>query len=290
MVNERIAQQCICCSSTELARSPAVLMPFVAKRVFGHEPVQITAEWGLRDLQPGMAYTLCTSLQCQHCGVLFLDYRFSDAEMMRLYQGYRDERYNRERQFFEPGYAITSQHYQGRAAYLADVEGWLEPRVPGNPAVLDWGGDSGINTPLLGRSQFTHVYDISSVAPIAGVQAVDLETARRHRYDLVTCSQVLEHVAYPYEILAQIAEFMGDETLLYLEVPREPLMRAHPDSKQLAPLKRHWHEHINFFTEQSLRELVSRSGLQVEEVMELDVDLGWRQSALIGLLAKRRPA
>jgi hypothetical protein len=287
MPNERIARQCICCASTELDRSPAVLMPFVAKRVFGHEPVQITEEWGLRDLQPGMAYTLCTSLQCQCCGLLFLDYRFSDDEMTRLYQGYRDERYNRERQHYEPGYAAASQHYGGRAAYIADVERWLESRVPSNPAVLDWGGDSGINTPLLGRSRFTHVYDISSVAPIAGVQAVDLDAIKHYRYDLITCSQVLEHVAYPHHILAGIAESLGDETLLYLEVPREALIRDNPGSKRLAALKRHWHEHINFFTEQSLRELVQRAGLQVQEVMYLDVDLGWRTGTVCGLLARR---
>jgi len=290
MANDRIAQQCICCTSAELDRSAAVLMPFVAKRVFGHEPVQITQDWGLRDLQVGMAYTLCMSLQCQQCGVLFLDYRFSDAEMMKLYQGYRDERYNRERQQYEPGYGAASQHYEGRAAYIADVERWLEPRVPADPAILDWGGDCGINTPLSGRSRFTHVYDISSVAPVAGVLAVDLDTIKRHRYDLITCSQVLEHVAYPHEILGQIAESLGEDTLLYIEVPREALIRDNPGSKQLAGLKRHWHEHINFFTEQSLRELVLRAGLQVQEVMHLDVDLGWREGTVLGLLARRGQA
>ena len=81
---EFIARHCICCSSDHLDRSPAVLMPFVAKRVYGHEPVEITAEWGLRDLRAGMAYTLCNSLQCQRCGALFLDYRFTDLQMASL--------------------------------------------------------------------------------------------------------------------------------------------------------------------------------------------------------------
>ena len=31
----------------------------------------------------------------------------------------------------------------------------------------------------------------------------------------------------------------------------------------LAQLKRHWHEHINFFSESSLRRLCERAGLQV---------------------------
>jgi SAM-dependent methyltransferase len=288
MTNDRIAQQCICCFSTDLDRSSAVLMPFVAKRVFGHEPVQITEKWGLRDLQQGMAYTLCTSLQCRQCGVLFLDYRFSDAEMMRLYQGYRDERYNRERQRFEPDYGIASEYYEGRAVYIEDVERWLEPQVPANPAILDWGGGSGINTPLLRRSKLTHVYDISAVATVAGAQAVDLDTIKQHRYDLITCSQVLEHVPYPHQTLQQIAGSLGEDTLLYLEVPNEVLMRQHPGNREMASLKRHWHEHVNFYTERSLCELVERAGLQVGDLLELEIDLGWRKACILGLTARRK--
>lgn len=288
MANDRIAQRCICCASADLDRSSAVLMPFVAKRVFGHEPVQITEQWGLRDLQQGMAYTLCTSLQCQQCGVLFLDYRFCDDEMMRLYQGYRDQRYNDERKRFEPDYGVASQHYEGRAAYIADVEHWLKSRVPANPAILDWGGDSGINTPFLESSTFTHVYDISSVATVEGAVAVDLETISQHDYDLIICSQVLEHVSYPHEILQQIAASVGEQTLVYLEVPNEALMRENPGSLKLAGIKRHWHEHINFYTAHSLRQLVERAGLQVVDMLELEIDLGWRKGCVLGLTARRK--
>lgn len=287
MATERIAHQCICCTSDDLQRSAAVLMPFVAKRVFGHEPVEITADWGLRDLRPGMAYTLCTSLQCQRCGVLFLDYRFSDSELARLYQGYRDEAYTLERDSYEPGYARTSEHYHGRAAYIADVERWLAPQIPSHPSVLDWGGDSGVNTPFLGRSTLTHVYDISNVAPVEGATAVERPAMGDQRYDLVTCSQVLEHVPDPQALLEQIAESVAADTLLYIEVPNEALMREFPGSMALAARKRHWHEHINFFTETSLRLLIERSGFHVQRVLDLEVDLGWRKASVMGMTARR---
>lgn len=286
MTTERIARQCICCASTDLDRSPAVLMPFVAKRVFGHEPVEITADWGLRDLRPGMAYTLCMSLQCKECGVLFLDYRFSDTELFQLYRGYRDEHYTRERDFYEPGYAATSEHYHGRARYIADVENWLAPQLPDRPSVLDWGGDSGINTPFLGRSTLTHIYDISAVEPVEGAVAIQRSAIGEHRYDLVACSQVLEHVPDPKALLQDIARHLTPQTLLYLEVPNEALMREHPGSKALASRKRHWHEHINFFTETSLRRLVESTGLHVEAVVEVPVDLGWRKGAVLGLTVR----
>lgn len=287
MSAERIAQQCICCNSSNLARSSAVLMPFVARRVFGHEPVEVTEAWGMKDLKAGMAYTLCTSLQCQDCGALFLDYRFSDQEMAQLYQGYRDERYTRERQEYEPGYNAIREHYRLRAAYLDEVERWLEPQVAALPAVLDWGGDSGINTPFLGKSRLTHVYDISSVSPVETAEVVDLAQVRQHQYDLVTCCQVLEHVPFPQVVLEQIVSVLRDETLLYLEVPREKLISDNPGSKELAGLKRYWHEHINFFSEDSLYELVHRAGLEVLDVLRLDVEMGWRKGALIGLTARR---
>src|SRR5437016_2710182 len=89
--NERIASRCICCDGDQLAKSPAILMPFIAKRVFGWEPVEIMDDWGLRDIKSGMAYPLCNSVQCASCGVLFLDIRFSDSEMATLYSGYRGE-------------------------------------------------------------------------------------------------------------------------------------------------------------------------------------------------------
>jgi len=285
-----MARHCICCESTRLDRSPAVLMPFVAKRVFGHEPVEITAAWGLRDLKPGMAYTLCNSLQCQDCGALFLDYRFGDEQMAALYRGYRDEAYTRERDRYEPGYAtMAAKDFAHRHAYLAEVEAWLSPRLPERPAVLDWGGDSGINTLFLGNERLIHIHDISGTDVVQGTEKVTAEQLQQHSYDLVACCQVLEHVPSPLELIRQIIPALAPQTLFYLEVPYEPLMREHPGSRKLAPLKRHWHEHINFFTETSVRRLLERAKLQVLDFLELHIDLGWRKGTVMGVLAKPGP-
>jgi hypothetical protein len=282
-----IARHCICCESTGLDRSPAVLMPFVAKRVFGHQPVEITAEWGLRDLKPGMAYTLCNSLQCQNCGALFLDYRFGEEQLAALYRGYRNAAYTRERDHYEPGYAtMAAQDFAHRHAYLADVEAWLSPRLPEPPAVLDWGGDSGINSPFLGKTRLLHIHDISGVAVVEGAERVSTGQLQQHSYDLVTCCQVLEHVPSPLELILQIIPTLSPQTLLYLEVPHETLMRDHPGSLKLAPLKRHWHEHINFFTETAVRRVLERARLQVLDVLDLPIDLGSRKAMVLGVLAK----
>jgi hypothetical protein len=109
-----IAAACPCCTGTELHRSPAVLMPLVANRAFGWTPVEITPAWGFRHLKTGMAYALCNTMQCQACGLLFLDIRFDDEEMGRLYWNFRSEDYARQRDAFEPGYAEMNAAIQAR--------------------------------------------------------------------------------------------------------------------------------------------------------------------------------
>jgi Methyltransferase domain len=283
---EPIAWQCVCCGSARLAGSPAVLMPFVASRVFGHEPVEITAEWGLRDLRSGMAYSLCKSLHCQDCGLLFLDWRFTDAQMAALYRGYRDAQYTRQRDRFEAGYAAgAAREFHVRHGYIAAVEAWLAPWLPEQPAVLDFGGGDGINSPFLGRSALHHVHDVSGVAVMAGATPVRSDAIALVPYDLVVSCQVLEHVPYPLDLLESMLPALGPSTLLYLEVPREALMRnAGPG---LAQRKRHWHEHINFFSESSLHRLCERAGLAVLAQHTMPIELGAKQGEIMGLLARR---
>jgi SAM-dependent methyltransferase len=278
----QLADACICCGGHDLASSPAVLMPFVASRALGQEPLEITAEWGLRDLKPGMAYTLCHSLQCRACGALFLDYRFTPAQMAALYEGYRGPAYTQQRERFEPGYAATvAQDYTRRHAYIAEVEAWLAPRLPERPLILDWGGGDGSNTPFLGRAQ-VQVHDISGAALAEGAERAAPRAAPDH--DLLVCMQVLEHVADPLAVLQEMLPLMAPHTLLYLEVPHEALVRQHPPGTDLTPRKRHWHEHVNFFTENSLRRLAARAGLCVADTLRLPFDNGTRQGEVLGLL------
>lgn len=288
MNEERIARSCICCGQNRLGKSPAILMPFVAHRVFDQTPVRIEAEWGLRDLQSGMAYTLCSSLQCQHCGTLFLDYRFSDHEMGLLYRDYRGKAYTQLRQHYEPSYTDYSDSYCSRAHYIDDVEVLLRPYLPAHPVILDWGGDSGINTPLRHSALETYIYDISERDLVEGVQRVDPISAKLRPYDLIICSQVLEHIPYPKKLLQEMVALAQEETLLYLEVPYEALIRTQPTSLLLHASKHHWHEHINFFTKNSLREMAAQAGLDVLALTETDISLGWRDSCILSMLCRRK--
>jgi len=63
---------------------------------------------------------------------------------------------------------------------------------------------------------------------------------------------------------------IGANVALYIEVPYEPVWRQW-DGAGL-PKKRHWHEHVNFFTPTSLRRLVEAHGLTVQDCSVREVD------------------
>ncbi|MFI4939532.1 MAG: class I SAM-dependent methyltransferase [Burkholderiales bacterium] len=268
--HERIATACVCCGSEKLKKSPAILMPFVAHRVFDWKPVDIDASWGLHTIKNGHAYSICNSLCCGECGCLFLDIRFSEAELHSLYQGYRNEEYTALRETYEPGYAKRNELLSAGVDYIAKIEQFLMPHLSFPVKVLDWGGDTGKNTPFKDRSEFLHIYDISHKPVIHGAEPVDKETACGTGYDLIVCSNVLEHVSYPSELMMELKHAMQKNTILYIEVPYEDIIRTSGDSKDTHLKKKHWHEHINFYTEASLFRLLNLCGLDVVSMQKLN--------------------
>jgi len=279
-----IARHCICCDSERLARSPAILMPFVAARAFGWEPVCVEPEWGLRDLQSGMAYPLCSSVLCSECGTLFLDIRFSDDEMAALYADYRGDAYTTMRNRFEPGYAARNALLTAGVDYIPAVEAFLAPFVPSRPQVLDWGGDTGRNTPFLRNAAKLHVFDISTAKPVSGAQPVTRDQIERDAYDLVVFSNVLEHIPEPLRALRDIHDAVGTHPIVYLEVPHEDLMRSGVADAQTR--KRHWHEHVNFFSERGVARLLARAGFHILAQREFEVDVGGKHAYQLGLVVR----
>ena len=281
---ERVARECVCCGSMSLKKSPAVLMPFVAHRVFDWRPVEIDESWGLKTIKSGHAYSICNSLCCDECGLLFLDIRFSDEEMSLLYSNYRDQKYINLREQYEPGYTKLNNEISIGLNYISDIESFLAPFVSHPLSILDWGGDTGANTPFKNKSKKHHVYDISNVPAIDGAEKVSRETALYTSYDLIICSNVLEHVPYPLEVLMEIKGAIKNETLLYIEVPYEEVMKNQKHDRLCN--KKHWHEHINFFSMESLSSIIEACDLCIIEKKLLPVNILARTSTLLQILCK----
>ncbi len=270
---ERIATHCVCCGSGDLERSPAILMPFVAARTFGWYPQHIDGSWGLNTIENGMAYSICNSLNCNVCGHLFLDIRFSDSEMSNLYRDYRGADYVNLRERFEPGYKLRNESLSHGVSFLSKVEEFLKPHISSPLTILDWGGDTGVNTPFVKSAQQVDIYDISHKDVIEGVRCVTLDEASNKKYKLIICSQVLEHVPFPLDLIRQIKNCMDKESILYIELPCESLIRNSDQKLNLAKEKKHWHEHINFYTENSIKEMLNSCEIDLMELKISEVPM-----------------
>jgi len=273
--NERIARDCVCCGSTNLYKSPAIMMPFIAYRAFGWNAVEITPEWGLRSVKCGYAYPLCNTVQCAECGLLFLDIRFNNSEMSSLYKNYRTDSYALMRDEFEPGYFEKNKYITHGISYINQIEDFLSPHLKLPVSILDWGGDTGQNAPFQNSHTVLDVYDISTRPVVDGTRQVNQSTLASTKYDLIVCANVLEHIPFPAKVIDEIKKSMHKDSILYIEVPREEIFKDNECSVELYKMKRHWHEHINFFSINSLNKLVSSCGMLLIDMKYLEVADGY---------------
>ena len=271
-MNFKIANSCVCCGEKNLNKSPAILMPFISERVFDWTPVEINEDWGLRTVKSGMAYSICNSLQCTNCHHLFLDIRFGNIEMDRLYHEYRKEEYVELREKYEPGYKLKNSELSEGYNYISDIEKFIQPHLIAKQLrILDWGGDSGKNTPFKSSCDSIDIYDISNVKVIGNVTMVNKDELSKKNYDLIICSNVLEHIPFPKCFLDEIKSIMDKDTILYIELPNEDIVREARDLSELYRLKKHWHEHINFFNENSIINLLKSLNLDLIDLNSLAV-------------------
>jgi hypothetical protein len=266
---DRIASYCVCCGNDNLLSSPAVLMPFIAHRVFDWRPVCIDESWKLSTIPTGNAFSICKTLSCPGCRFIFLDIRFSGPEMARLYRAYREVDYTQLRDMYEPGYAERNKLLESKIPHIKDVEKFLAPYFRPDLQILDWGGDTGINTPFADFVDTFDIYDISDKSTVPKAKRVTEQEAAEKDYDVIICSNVLEHIPYPAEVLMSIKKCMRKDTVLYIEVPLEKLMLNETPDSYLQ--KKHWHEHVNFFSEASLRSVLRATGFSVKAMQRLQI-------------------
>ncbi len=296
------ADCCLVCGTTIGRRTWAVVSPFLAERIWSRAP------FGVR---------LC---ECLECGFRFFSQRLSDDEEGRLYRAYRSVGYQADRNRFEPWYTSTlnetissPEHFTKRRVALRAL---FEKILVGKriETILDFGGAGGeLLNHLIPQTQ-TYVYDISGSEPLEGAIALrTLAECQQHRFDLIVCSNVLEHVSAPRSFLEQIDQVVGPGTLVYLEVPRESpfgfltltkrvlqqaiLLLKRP--RVALQLLRHnfllqMHEHVNFFGSRSLDRLVGSRTWEILSSGAYDVDvytfglLKLPASSLVWCLARAR--
>ena len=72
-------------------------------------------------------------------------------------------------------------------------------------------------------------------------------------------------------LLREITSVMSDKTILYIETPYENLISSCENLSNIHKKKKHWHEHINFFNENSFKKLFVNSGLRLLGLSKLSI-------------------
>ena len=300
-------ERCVVCGSGSLVRWPAVTSPFIAEIVRWESPVR------------------CCLAECAGCGHRFFDLRLDEAELGRLYGGYRGEAYFAIRHRWEPWYtrAVNESighdpgQIEARRRYVLEFLRKSLPAEVFSGAVLDYGGDKGqFIPPELGQRKY--VFEVSDQPPVEGVVRLTDKAALRQRFDLVMLCHVLEHLAEPLKFLRELREELGPrQGFFYAEVPLERprlLKRRSTAARDGAPSR--WprplwlaadfwstlmriklgvlpplaviklHEHLSFFSARSLSALFERAGYPVVACEEGSVSSASGITAVVKLLAR----
>lgn len=267
------AEACVICGGVFSRQRRGVVTPFLAHRIWHRRPFPVQLS------------------ECGECGFLFFDGRLEPAEEKALYSGYRGPEYQKMRYSFEPWYTekfnvalSCAESFQRRTASLKALfrdRLRLSGRTFTN--VLDFGGDRGDLIADLVPASRRFVYDISGVESVPGVEALrTLEECRRHHFDLIVISNVLEHVGSPRDVVAQVASISGPETLFFDEVPLESVTDLRTRLKRIAQagvlavtrpavamqvigsgMFNVMHEHVNYFNSRAHNRLMDVSGFKV---------------------------
>lgn len=200
---------CIYCNSKNIKTKKGFFAPFLVERMFLNNAPQTSI------------------VICKDCGFSYSEYRPNDKEMERLYNGYRGKDYQEQRQKHEPeyteefnknlGFDIEGQKF--RKNRLADI---LKKSIDFNSInyVLDFGGDAGQFIPDEFQNSNKFVYEISNVETIDGVEQIRTkEELFKNKYDFIMCAHVLEHVAYPMDIIKEMYNLLNVGGYLYIELP-----------------------------------------------------------------------
>ena len=276
--------KCLICGSDNIQEKDTIISDFVMARI---NP----------DYEPDRKQRDIKICYCRDCTFAFYDYRLSPTEELLLYRNYRDEEYQKTREKYECWYtakvnaAINQGGVQKQQRIIKKVLDSYNHREL--KSALDYGGNQGATFFDEIGTERKYVYDISGVDPLPGIVGFHtFEDLCKHHYDFIMCNMVFEHLVDPYDVLEKLFVLGDSSTIYYLEVPSEnPFVMGNKFSvlKNLSllidrnyswirlvkyyfqqrkqpfmPMK----EHINFYTEKSLRVMAENGGFSVIDIQE----------------------
>jgi hypothetical protein len=269
------ANACLICNSRKIALLKAIVHPFIAERIWNKAPFGTELFY------------------CSRCVFAFYRLRPSEAELSLLYRNYRMPEYQRARQRHEKEYTPEYNQMLGNCklnhSRKTNLMKIIESRIDTHKIknVLDYGGDRGQFIPDVFSRAEKYVYDISGKKAISGIKKIrKAPKTGGKKFDFIMCCHLLEHVSKPRTLIYRIKQFAHKGTVFYFEVPMDiqyaPLdalfcgnprhcafsfMMKIPWLYEFATamyphLKIQMHEHLNFFSEESLVRVLKLCGIE----------------------------
>lgn len=240
--------KCIMCDNDIIFSTDAEFAPFLVERIWK----------GVKKAT--------RAIHCPNCRCYYSAYRPTDAEMAPLYAGYRGEAYFKQRSYFEPEYTAEfnrelGEPSDGGRAKKNMVWNFVKPFIDKGcmKKVLDYGGDKGQFIPDEFADADRYVFEISGNKVLDGITLLnEKDKLTEFKWDLIICSQTLEHLSAPRDCFRELASYMTEKTLLYIDVPIERFME-NADFMT-------FHEHINFFREEVFRIWAKENNLKVVSI------------------------
>jgi 2-polyprenyl-3-methyl-5-hydroxy-6-metoxy-1,4-benzoquinol methylase len=203
-------------------------------------------------------------IKCRTCGFLFQKYIPDEKIAERIYS-YEESRVIKS--LSKKRDAIID--YFLRHALLAQKGLILTGRRPHETRVLDFGSGWGHFLKMASaHGAQTEGVEISKerseYSRSAGLMIHDSIEATRSQHDFIYSDQTFEHIPSPLTFLSKLTKRLAPHGIVYIAVPdcaktERALAKAHKEIiPDLYPM-----EHINGFTNKSLRILAGRAGLEI---------------------------
>jgi len=218
---------------------------------------------------------------CHVCGHAFFTELYTNDTIKRLYKDYYSPQYLAKRKLIEPSLTTTNIYNKTDAKCIAYA---YMKYCRGDVNILDYGGFDGSYIPNhFGES---HVYDLSNTPLDNG--SVRVHKPQKNHYDMVICSNILEHTPYPRKTIDKVLQYVKPNGIVVFVVPAFAHFRVMWKRKQYINClysMRNWrrgirkllhygttliqYEHFHFYTELSLK------GLILEQARIINLYIGY---------------
>ncbi|MBI5065434.1 class I SAM-dependent methyltransferase [Candidatus Woesearchaeota archaeon] len=208
---------------------------------------------------------------CLNCKMFFTPNFFKKTVLNDFYNG---EYYNKTWQF-KSKYDISLKF---KRKYFTKIAKLIEKyKKPGS--VLDIGCGTGdfLNVmkkrgwDTFGTELNSYARDFVKKKYNINTNNLDLEKFEPEKYDLISMSQLIEHIPNPKKLLLQAHRVLKNKGILFLAFPNRFGISIIIKGKNAGRFK--GGEHINFFSKETITKLLNETGFKVKHTSSVKIDL-----------------